>query len=46
MGKIIFGIIFLIGAISGKLVLRGTNSSGALAAVGIILIVWGVISLS
>lgn len=41
MGNIIFGIIFIIGGLSGKLVLIGTNSSGALAAVGAGMVLWG-----
>ena len=41
MANIIFGIIAVIGGATGKLALIGTNSSGALVAVGIGLIIWG-----
>lgn len=34
MRSIIIGVLFLIGGLSGGLVLRGTGSSGALALVG------------
>lgn len=42
MFSIIIGIIFIIGGLSGGLVLRGTNSGGLLALVGVFLIIWGV----
>jgi hypothetical protein len=41
MLNIIFGIIFIIGGLSGELVFIGTNSGGLLAGVGVILIIWG-----
>jgi len=34
MGNIIFGIVFIIGGLSGQLALLGTNSPTALAVVG------------
>lgn len=43
MFNIIIGAIFVIGGLSGKLALRGTNSSTAIAAVGAGLIVWGLV---
>jgi predicted homoserine dehydrogenase-like protein len=43
MRSIIIGVLFLIGGLSGSLVLRGTGSSGALALVGLVMIVIGVI---
>ena len=46
MWNTIIGIVFVIGGLSGKLVLRGTNSSPALVAVGDILIVWGLVQMS
>ena len=46
MGNIIWGIISIILGLSGKFVLIGTNSSEALIAVGIGLVIWGVIQLS
>ena len=46
MGKIIIGILFIIGGLSGEFVLRGTNSSGTLAVVGVILIIVGFFQMS
>jgi hypothetical protein len=46
MGNIIFGAIMIIGGLSGQLVLIGTNSSGALIAVGIGLVIWGFVQVS
>ena len=45
MVKIILGIIFIIGGLSGHMVLIGTHSGGALAVFGVVLIVWGVFRL-
>ncbi len=45
MKKIGFGIIFIIAGSSGIFVLRGTKSTGWLIAVGVILIVWGIIEM-
>ena len=42
MINIIMGLVFLIGGLSGKLALRGLNSPGLLAAIGVVLIVWGI----
>jgi hypothetical protein len=42
MAKIIIGLIFVVGGLSGKLVLIGTNSGMALAAFGGVLIIWGI----
>lgn len=41
MGSIIFGIIMIVGGLSGKLALRGTDSGPALAVVGGILVAFG-----
>ena len=41
MINIIMGLVFLVGGLSGKLALRGFNSPGLLAAIGVVLIVWG-----
>ena len=41
MGNIIIGVIFVIGGLSGQLVLMGTNSPEALAGVGVLLIAVG-----
>ena len=45
MVKIILGVVFIIGGLSGHMVLIGTQSGVALAAVGAGLIIWGVIRL-
>lgn len=45
MLKIIIGLIMVVGGLSGKLVLVGTHSGLALAAVGVGMIVWGVVRL-
>lgn len=42
MLNIIMGLVFLIGGLSGKLALRGVNSPELLAAIGAVLIVWGI----
>jgi hypothetical protein len=42
MVKIIIGLVMVIGGLSGKLVLVGTHSGVALAALGAVLIAWGV----
>jgi uncharacterized membrane protein (UPF0136 family) len=42
MIKIIIGLIMLVGGLSGKLVLIGTDSGMALAALGAVLIAWGI----
>lgn len=46
MRLIVTGVLFLIGGLSGSLVLRGTGSSGALALIGVVLLVMGVVSLN
>jgi hypothetical protein len=40
LGNIVVGIVFIIGGLSGNLVLRGTNSGELLALVGLGLVVW------
>ena len=42
-GNIVIGGVFIVGGLSGKLALLGTNSGGALAAVGAGLLVWGIV---
>jgi hypothetical protein len=42
MANIIIGLLFIIGGLSGKVSLRGTDSSGALVVVGALLAGWGV----
>ncbi len=46
MSKVIIGIIMIIGGLSGKLVLVGTHSGTALAALGAALVVWGIVQLT
>lgn len=43
MGNILIGLIFIIGGVSGRLALIGTNSGTALAGVGVGLVVWGLV---
>ena len=43
MWNIIIGAVMVVGGLSGKLALKGTNSSGALAAIGAGLVVWGIV---
>ena len=42
MVKIIIGLVMIGGGLSGKLVLVGTNSGVALAAVGAGMLAWGI----
>jgi hypothetical protein len=41
--SIIIGLIMIIGGLSGNLVLVGTNSGGALAGVGVIVLIIGAV---
>jgi hypothetical protein len=43
MWNIIIGIAFIIGGLSGKIALRGTDSGGAIAALGGALLIWGIV---
>jgi hypothetical protein len=43
--KIIIGLVMVGGGLSGKLVLVGTQSGVALAALGAALIVWGIVKM-
>lgn len=45
MGSIVIGIIFIVGGLSGRLALIGTNSGEALAAVGAALVGWGIVKM-
>jgi hypothetical protein len=42
MVKIIIGIVMIVGGLSGKLVLVGTDSGVALAVFGVVMVVWGI----
>jgi hypothetical protein len=44
--NIILGLVFIVGGMSGKLVLRGTHSGEAIAVFGIVLIALGVFRMS
>lgn len=46
MWNIIIGLVMIIGGATGKLALRGTNSSGALVAIGVALLGWGIFQLA
>jgi len=46
MWNIIIGLVMIIGGATGKLALRGTGSSGALVAIGIALLAWGIFKLA
>ena len=41
MWNIIIGLVFIVGGLSGKLALLGTDSGLALAALGVGLVIWG-----
>jgi hypothetical protein len=43
--NVIIGGVLVIGGLSGKLVLMGTGSGGALAALGAVVLILGVVSL-
>jgi hypothetical protein len=43
---IVLGLIFFVGGMSGKLVLRGTHSGEALAVFGLVLIALGAFRMS
>jgi hypothetical protein len=45
MVSILLGLVFIVGGLSGKLVLRGSHSGEALAIAGGILVLWGVLKL-
>jgi hypothetical protein len=43
MWDIIIGVVFIVGGLSGRLALIGTNSGVALAVFGGVLVVWGIV---
>ncbi|MDE0853992.1 MAG: hypothetical protein OSA97_06180 [Nevskia sp.] len=45
MWNVIIGIVFIVGGLSGKLALIGTNSGPALAVLGAGLLAWGVVQM-
>ena len=45
MGNIVVGLIFLVGGLSGKLAIRGTDSSVGASILGGVLIVWGIVQM-
>ena len=46
MFKIILGIVFIIGGLSGTMVFRGTHSGAGIAAVGGFLVLLGIVRLA
>jgi hypothetical protein len=44
--NIVLGLVFIVGGMSGKLVLRGTRSGEALAVSGLVLLALGAFRLS
>jgi hypothetical protein len=46
MWNIIIGLVFIGGGLSGHLTLRGTNSGPALAGLGAVLAVWGIVQVA
>lgn len=46
MWNIIIGLVFIVGGLSGQIALRGTESGGALAALGGGLVVWGIVQVA
>jgi len=40
--NIIIGIVFIVGGMSGTLVMKGTQSGGALAVLGVFLVIFGI----
>ncbi len=45
MWNIVIGIVFIVGGLSGKLALIGTDSGPALAIVGAGLLAWGIVQM-
>ena len=45
MWNIVIGAVFIVGGLSGKLALIGTNSSTAIIAVGAGLVIWGIVQM-
>jgi hypothetical protein len=45
MTSILLGLVFIVGGLSGKLVLRGAHSGEVLALAGGILVLWGILKL-
>jgi hypothetical protein len=43
MRKIVVGVLYIIGGVTGYLVLRGTHSGTALVSIGCCVIIWGVL---
>ena len=41
MWNIIIGLVMIVGGATGTLSLKGTGSSGALTALGVVLLIWG-----
>ena len=46
MWNLVIGIVFIIGGLTGGMVMRGTESGLALAALGAVLCIWGGVQLA
>ena len=46
MGNIVFGVLMILGGLSGEFALIGTNSGGALVVVGAIVLIIGISQVS
>lgn len=45
MWNIIIGLVFIVGGLTGRLSLIGTSSGPALAAVGGLMLIWGIVQM-
>ena len=45
MWNIIIGLVFILGGLTGRLALIGTNNGTALAAVGALMLIWGIVQI-
>jgi hypothetical protein len=43
MWNIVIGVVFIVGGLSGRLALIGTNSGELLAVLGAGLLIWGIV---
>ncbi len=46
MWNIIIGLVFIVFGLRGDLTLRGTNSGVALAGLGGVLLIWGIVQVA
>ncbi len=45
MINLIIGVFFILGGLTGTMVLKGTGSSMGLAVFGVILVIWGIVQM-